>query len=462
MASFHVSTLFIIIIIHVVIGNGKYSSHVCMGGDSRLVPEPKEKHEYLCHFKNVCYSPKQSTFLYYSDEPQNEIIRTVQDVFEHQFADKYLWFNLKSVHPQIDIIKGPMPQSAPNISLIQDNTVMHYSLMYYAYNYLFIDHFYAMWRTLQYFDLYDYDKSRALFFGYQSRDKRRDYRYIHDGTMSSWDHKQLDPLIGLDFIQQVSPYIWKQKPLFLTFVDDPVVHNTLFDEVFEDITATDLVCFESIVIEMGYYFRHWELSYFIQLFTEKHHTSHVQGDEQKILILAQNNDDGRRHYTNDTDLEEIGRYLGKLFGVEVDIAYSMDIYVNMKLREQIEWIAQYTVVIHSGGDDSYIHWFMRENTALITMDYFEPSGGYTVHYDSDNIEFDPLKKTYYYYMTREDMEVVPSADTDRNRRFDSKNVYRYRLDPQRLAKYVYSALLWVEHWNEWDETFTKPLEIPHM
>ena len=451
----------------------KYSSHICMGGDQRLVPEPSNKHEYLCHFKNICYSTKDEKFLYYSDEKNKEIIRTVQHVFEHKFADDYMWFNLKSVNPKIDIIEESMPMI--DIKSFTNDVVMHYSLMYYGYQHLFIDHFYAMWRTLKYFDLYNFNLSRPLFFGYESKDESMDFKYVHDSwnakrAQSSWDHLQLSPQIGLKFIKELTSYIWKQKPLFLTFnnnfKDNPIIHNDLFYDIFEDINKFEFICFDSIVIEMGYYFRHWDISYFIQLFTEKHHNKNteIKQEIQNILILAQNDENGRRHYTNDTNLEKIGKYLYDLFDVNVDIAYSSDIYNKMTLSQQIEYIEKYTILIHSGGDDSYIHWFMKEKTALITMDWFENNGKYTVHYDSDNIEFDPLKKTYYYYMTANDIKIVQKTnDKKRNTRFDSKNVYQYRLDPQRLAKYVYSALLWVEHWNEWEHhTFNKPLKIPAM
>lgn len=443
-----------------------------MGGDQRLVPEPKEKHEYLCHFKNVCYSTKDEKFRYYSDEKEKEIIRTVQHEFEHEFSDSYLWFQLKSVSPNIDIIKQEMPNDI-DMKLISDDVVMHYSLMYYAYNYLFVDHFYAMWRTLKYFDIYDFNTSRPLFFGYESRNRKKDYQlYMTSGQASNWDHKQISNEKGLKFINELSTYIWSQKPLFLRFINDfqdseskmaSTINNDIFNTVFEDITNNDLICFDSIVIEMGYYFRHWDISYFIQLFTEKIHNNDLleqQQQTQKILILAQNNDDGRRQYTNDTNLVEIGKYLSDLFKVEVDIAYSKDIYDKLTLKEQIKWIEKYTVLIHQGGDDSYIHWFMKQGTAMITLDWFEFNGKYTVHYDSDNIEFDPLKKTYYYYMTEQDAQVITVEDKKRNHKLDSKNIYRYRLNRERLAKYVYSALLWVEHWNEWGDTFNKPIQIP--
>eukprot|EP00485_Elphidium_margaritaceum_P015144 CAMPEP_0202731962 /NCGR_PEP_ID=MMETSP1385-20130828/187416_1 /ASSEMBLY_ACC=CAM_ASM_000861 /TAXON_ID=933848 /ORGANISM="Elphidium margaritaceum" /LENGTH=282 /DNA_ID=CAMNT_0049398265 /DNA_START=455 /DNA_END=1300 /DNA_ORIENTATION=- len=281
-----------------------------------------------------------------------------------------------------------------------------------------------------------------------------DYRYVHDGwnaRMSSWDHKQLSPGIGLKFIQQIAPYIWSQKPLFLKsakdFINDTTIHNPWFKQTFADVTPYRMLCFDSIVISMSYFFRHWDVSYFMQLFTQHHHDNQWQNGVQKILFMVHNDEDQRRQFTDDTNVTAIGSYLADLFNVGVEIAFSRDVYSRLSLKQQIEWIAQFTVVIHNGGDDSYIYWFMREKTALITMDWYGGTNdGYSIHYDSDNIEFDPLKKTYYYYMTRDDMQVVHSNDTHRNTRFDSKNVYRYRLDAQRLANYAHSALLWVETW----------------
>ena len=130
----------------------------------------------------------------------------------------------------------------------------------------------------------------------------------------------------------------------------------------------------------------------------------------------------------------------------------------MTVREQIEWMEQFTVLIHSGGDDSYVLWFMKERTATITVDWYT-EGGDSMHFDSDHIEFDPLRKTFYYFMTKDDVERV-KVEGKRNKDRDNKNVHRYRLDPQRLANYVHSALLWVEHWNEWHDTFTIPIDIP--
>ena len=262
--------------------------------------------------------------------------------FEYEFIEKYMTFYVKSVNPEIDIAKGPMPDHMhetnfpENITYFRENIVLHYSMMHFAYSHFLMDHFYAMWRTLNYFHLYDFNNSRPLFVGYKTRDKKVDYRTVYDGfgAKNSWDHNELSVDIGLEFVDQIMPFLWSQHPLFLSFendfVDDELLKNEMFHRVFDDISGSDLVCFDSVVIEMGYWFRHWDLSQFIQLFTDKvHRADDGKQRKQKILILAQNEDDGRRQFTSDPPLESIQDFLADLFGVEVVVAHSKGIYSEM-------------------------------------------------------------------------------------------------------------------------------------
>ena len=189
-------------------------------------------------------------------------------------------------------------------------------------------------------------------------------------------------------------------------------------------------------------------------------------EKQKILFISKPKS-ARRRWTNDSNITAIIGYLESLFGVEIDSMDGDEIYNGKSLTEQIDFILPYTLVITACGAVSYIGAFMREGTAMITVDYWHLRNNASSHIDGYIWEYLNDRKTYYYYVRIDEWEMPDDFTLPKRwkrgeglKLDDVRNNADYRVKAPRLSKYVYSALLWIEHYNGWSGTFKRPDVFP--
>ena len=185
--------------------------------------------------------------------------------------------------------------------------------------------------------------------------------------------------------------------------------------------------------------------------------------KQRVLILSKAEDE-RRRWTDDTDIHLIADQLRSLFDVEVDLLSSLDIR-EMSLSDQINRVLEYEVMVSPAGGLSFMGHFMREGTAMIEVDYYAEHTHRSAHLDSYIQAYFADKKVYYYYVTGDDWEYNATIESKKPRypktkRMQLRNIANYRLRIERLAKYVYSALLWIENYNELEAEMVKKV-YPH-
>lgn len=179
--------------------------------------------------------------------------------------------------------------------------------------------------------------------------------------------------------------------------------------------------------------------------------------QQRILFLNKTLGDHRRYYAN--DISAVCKYIEDLFGVDVDILTDQDL-VTMTLEEQINLMLRYTILITPCGSLAFLGVFQREGTAMITMDWFNRISNGSAHLESYLWEFETRKKTFYYYMTADDVVKRIDDDLVKAKRISFHDISLHWSDyivrEKRLATYVHAALNWVEAYNEWSGTFKRP------
>ena len=209
----------------------------------------------------------------------------------------------------------------------------------------------------------------------------------------------------------------------------------------------------------------WDFSNFIDLFRKnpihiEQYEKYSNTPKQRVLFISKSENE-RRHWTNDTNITRIVEYLEGLFDVQIDAMDGQTIYNGKSLSQQIEFILPYTLVITACGAVSYIGAFMRKGTAMITVDYWHIKNNASSHIDSYIWEYLSDRKTYYYFVEYDEWQMPSDWKVGKKGLTleDVRNVANYRVKGHRLAQYMYSALLWIEHYNGWSDTFTKPSSI---
>ena len=195
----------------------KYSSFVCLGGDTNHKVNNYRKQfgsflQHTCHFKNICYSNKLDKFLYYAPSANNnsmhQIIQTEQQRIYYDFnTTKHGFLMIHSMHDvHIDpvIINKPFPDSTNIHKLFHKTVIYHYLQWVYNFGHVLTDNFYAMYRALNYFHLYPNNTCCQPLFNY----KWSSTGFEDKGSVS----------LPVKFINGLNEYIFNgTQPIFLGF-----------------------------------------------------------------------------------------------------------------------------------------------------------------------------------------------------------------------------------------------------
>eukprot|EP01083_Nonionella_stella_P017266 48260_1 len=460
-----------------------YSSFMCLGGDTNKKINNYRKFynyeltQHTCHFKNICYSNQRKQWLYYApplNQSLPEIIQTEQFEIHHDFNTASKGFLIAHAMGHIPLTPIILHQSFPNTNrmdyMFNRTVVYHYLQWVYNFGHVLTDNYYSMYRALYYFHLYTHNECCQSLFNFE---------WQAGGFETGRPIK-----LSVKFINDFNTYLFNNsKPLFLGY-DSERMHDrhllleNITDALFEnDDSERDLACFKNIVLGTDDFriwhkginrkFHHrWDFSNFMDLFRKNvlhrdRYNKYLKVEKQKILFISKGKGE-RRQWTQDTNISYIVQYLEGLFGVEIDSMEASEIYNGKSLTQQIDFIIPYTLVITACGAVSYIGAFMRSGTAMITVDYWYIPGNVTTHIDSYLWEYMNDRKTYYYYVRQDEWEIPAPYRRKHgsNTLEDVRNNADYRLKAPRMSKYVYAALLWIEHYNGWTDTFTKPLNFP--
>eukprot|EP01084_Bolivina_argentea_P260248 439437_1 len=267
----------------------KYSSFVCLGGDSTSKINNYRKQwkaflQHTCHFKNICYSNKQNKWLYYTpSDTFSQIIQTENDKIYYDFNTTNLGFlmihSMKNEFVTPTIINEPFPETDRIHKMFHKTVIYHYLQWVYNFGHVLTDNFYSMYRALHYFHLYNNNTCCQPLFNYVWQ--AAGFEKLKSET----------PFLSFKFINGLAEYIFNgSKPIFLGF-DSKNNHNRDFpvEKEYERLFAfndsdNDLACFKNIVIGtddfrvwwkavMRKYHHRWDFTQFINLFRK--HPLHI-------------------------------------------------------------------------------------------------------------------------------------------------------------------------------------------
>jgi hypothetical protein len=175
----------------------------------------------------------------------------------------------------------------------------------------------------------------------------------------------------------------------------------------------------------------------------------------KILFLNKTAGVHRRYYANKNLTLELAM-ISELFGVEIVIVNDVSLH-SMSLSEQINFVLEYNLLISPCGSLSFLGVFMREGTAKIVIDWWSEQKQKSVHLESYLWEYDTMRKTYYYYVQLSDVIVRVSDEIIKKHHIIKHDVNLnwsdYLLNSKRLIRYIYNALMWIENYHQWSDTF---------
>ena len=457
---------------------------MCIGGDTnRKINNYRKMYkdaliQHSCHFKNICYSNKRDKWLYYApslDDSLPEIIQTEQYDVHLNFSTTPHGFimghGMHDLQVTPIIINKPFPSISQIDQMFNKTVIYHFLQWVYNFGHVLTDNYYAMYRALYYFHLYNNNTCCQSLFDFE-------------WTSAGFDEVPLK--IPMKFINGLNFYLFNDTdPIFLKFDSQKERFRnremeTKYQKLFEyQDNTSDLACFKNIVIGADDFriwwkatnrkFHHrWDFSNFISSLFKRHplhidkYNKYQRIKKQKILFISKGEHE-RRRWTKDTNITYIVGYLQDLFGVKIDSMEASEIYIGKSLTQQIDFIIPYTLVITACGAVSYIGAFMRSGTAMITVDYWHTPSNTSTHIDSYLWEYLNDRKTYYYYIKQDEWELPQEYQRKKEKyvlKEEVRNDADYRLKAPRMSKYVYSALLWIEHYNGWTDTFTRPPKFP--
>ena len=430
-----------------------YSTYVCIGD---IYHKKNTDRMVTCRFTNICYNGKNEHWEYFvrnNDNKQlSEIIYDNFDQLLDDFWDKFILFRHNPPtywRPYIIKNKSIDNNNNNNTKWFNDPTVYHYPFVMNNFGHCLGDNFYTIWHTLDIFKQYNY-KNMELLLHYDGMFKDK-------STINN--------------INKIYPYIMKKMPLILykklknkilsTFNEN--INNKKYNE---KLKKYDKFCFKDFYVGTTSLrlqrsaTKPFEWNRFIYnqfLNNNKHYklyNKYMMINKQKILFLNKTMGEHRRYYANNISI--VCKYISNLFNVEIDILTDYDL-MKMSLNEQINFIFQYSILITPCGSLAFLGVFMREGTAMITMDWFNQIFNLTSHLESYLWEFETRKKIFYYYVTEKDIIKRIDNITIKKKRISFHDIALhwsdYIIRPKRLAIYVYSALLWVENYNQWNGTF---------
>eukprot|EP01083_Nonionella_stella_P119609 357688_1 len=438
--------------------NDKYSTYVCVGDKYHK----KDTDRMIsCHFTNMCFNPTNQHWTYYvrntdDNKAPKDIIYDEFDQLLDDFWDKFLLFRHNPPtfwRPWLE--HNAAPSTTDNrTKWFTQPTVLHQPFVMDNFGHCLGDNFYTIWHILNIFEHYTH-QDMILLLNYNSQ--------------------LLNPAV-ISNILKIYPYVMHKMPLVLNWknikkshIIQTLIQNNESSTYNDQLNTYNRFCFKDFYIGTASLrlqrssAKPFEWNRFIYnrfLNDDKHYAlynKYMMMPKQKILFLNKTLGAHRRRYAN--NIVTVCSYISDLFGVQVDILTDKDL-VQMSLEEQINFVLEYSVLITPCGSLAFLGVFSREGTVMITMDWFNQIFNLTSHLESYLWEFETRKKTFYYYVTEKDMVKRIDDETIASRRISFHDVALdwsdYIIRPKRLAVYVHSALRWVENYNGWQNTFSKP------